>query len=734
MKRLTFSPLVLASVLILSLAIFPFSVSAQNGWNVALWGRLFETWDYAYDVEISGDYAFIASGETGLRILDVHDPTRIIEVGCFDSPGDARGVFVDGGYAYLADGLNGLCVLSIDTPETPDLVGQLNIPGVNVTDVAVYGQYVYISCAADSLRGVDVSDPTSPELVWTSAAIGSGREIELSGNIMLFNSTGGLILYDLIDPGNPEKKSSVDSTEVEGAAVRDGYLFAHYDSELHVFDVSDISSPQQVGTLQTNVDALSMAVGDTLLFLTASDHDGEFLIVSVSYPSAPAILGRYTTPGTPQDVEAVGYNAFIADGEGGLRIVDFYDPVNFEEIGSYRMTEVKSVASWQNQAYMVMLDNLLQVSISDGSPEITGIASFPDTLYDVAVNAEHICAVNGRRYVDKEQVVFECGLHVLDPQTMDKLGLYAETERTFWPAPRVEVSGDHAFLAPNFWPPDLEVRVLDMSTPDSPIIAGGFTPNEDDILADMDCENNYLYSVYPDSAVLIHDVSDPTNVFQVGEIYLEETTELIAVEGDLAFVGYGGGKVAILDVSNPSSPAQIGEFWAGGSLSAIDAHGQYLFLISNTYGLQIIDVSTPQSPEEAGYFMESLDAKMIAIAGEQVFVVGPNGVTVLQLTGDLSTVDDGEIALPATYSISAVYPNPFNPSLNVEVNLPRSSDLHVAVYNLVGRKVAELANGFYRPGRHRLLFDGSHRASGVYFIRAEVPGRWSATKKVTLLR
>lgn len=90
--------------------------------------------------------------------------------------------------------------------------------------------------------------------------------------------------------------------------------------------------------------------------------------------------------------------------------------------------------------------------------------------------------------------------------------------------------------------------------------------------------------------------------------------------------------------------------------------------------------------------------------------------------------------IPTEYSIAGTYPNPFNPVMTAVVGLPERGNLTVRVYNLMGRQVAELADGKHREGYHRLQFDASRLSSGVYFIHATVPGKFSQMRKVVLMK
>jgi hypothetical protein len=81
----------------------------------------------------------------------------------------------------------------------------------------------------------------------------------------------------------------------------------------------------------------------------------------------------------------------------------------------------------------------------------------------------------------------------------------------------------------------------------------------------------------------------------------------------------------------------------------------------------------------------------------------------------------------------ANYPNPFNPATTVAYELQNSVQVRLVVYDLLGRQVAVLANEFQRPGRHQYLFDGSHLANGMYFLRLYAAGH-TQTHSMILLK
>ncbi len=73
----------------------------------------YDTPGYAWGVYVSGSYAYVADLDAGLRIINVSNPSSPYEVGYYDTPGYAWGVYVSGSYAYVADSDAGLRIIKI---------------------------------------------------------------------------------------------------------------------------------------------------------------------------------------------------------------------------------------------------------------------------------------------------------------------------------------------------------------------------------------------------------------------------------------------------------------------------------------------------------------------------------------------------------------------------------------------------------------------------------------------
>ncbi len=94
--------------------------------------------------------------------------------------------------------------------------------------------------------------------------------------------------------------------------------------------------------------------------------------------------------------------------------------------------------------------------------------------------------------------------------------------------------------------------------------------------------------------------------------------------------------------------------------------------------------------------------------------------------------------VPEHFLLKQNYPNPFNPSTNFRFELPKESNVKIAVYDLLGNEIAVLLNTYLSGGVYIIGWDGKAQngtfmASGLYFCRIE-SNDWTATKKMVLVK
>ena len=94
--------------------------------------------------------------------------------------------------------------------------------------------------------------------------------------------------------------------------------------------------------------------------------------------------------------------------------------------------------------------------------------------------------------------------------------------------------------------------------------------------------------------------------------------------------------------------------------------------------------------------------------------------------------------MPGGFQLHQNYPNPFNPVTNINLELSKTTNVSLEVYNLLGQRVRMLYSGTHAAGLHQFEWDATNDASnkvasGVYFYRLSA-GEKGQTRKMVLLR
>ncbi len=95
--------------------------------------------------------------------------------------------------------------------------------------------------------------------------------------------------------------------------------------------------------------------------------------------------------------------------------------------------------------------------------------------------------------------------------------------------------------------------------------------------------------------------------------------------------------------------------------------------------------------------------------------------------------DPGNVEVPMVYRLDQNYPNPFNPSTTINFSLMQPGKTTLKIYNILGKEVATLVNGYMQAGAHRVVFNARSLATGVYFYKIS-SGKFTAVKKMLLVK
>ena len=127
-------------------------------------------------------------------------------------------------------------------------------------------------------------------------------------------------------------------------------------------------------------------------------------------------------------------------------------------------------------------------------------------------------------------------------------------------------------------------------------------------------------------------------------------------------------------------------------------------------------------------FFEEVD--FIGAFGDDLWIEGWTAVAEVEVVTGVEQVSQ---EVPETITLGQNYPNPFNPTTTIEYQLEKAQNVRLAVYDVLGRQVALLADGVQPAGTFHADFDASNLASGMYLYKLETESS-TLTRMMTLLK
>jgi hypothetical protein len=280
--------------------------------------------DWGYEIYVKDNYAYVASGNAGLQLVDISVPENPRVIGQCDTPGVAQAVFVQGSYAYVADfGYGGgLQVIDISVPTNPTLKGTCNVP-VQAKGVFVQGNFAYVADYDAGLRVIDVSVPTSPTLKGTCDTPWGASAVYVQGNYAYVADSGaGLEVIDISNPESPTRILNDVGGMGMGVFVKDNYAYvADWYAGLQVIDISVPTSPTLTGTCGTPGGSHGVFVYGSYAYV--ADSDAGLQVIDISNPVTPKIAYTCDTPGEAYRSVRVGDYIYEADWWGGFNVIAF---------------------------------------------------------------------------------------------------------------------------------------------------------------------------------------------------------------------------------------------------------------------------------------------------------------------------------------------------------------------------------------------------------------------------
>ena len=260
-----------------------------------------------------------------------------------------------------------------------------------------------------------------------------------------------------------------------------------------------------------------------------------------------------------------------------------------------------------------------------------------------------------------------------------------------------------------------------------------FDPDEHN-LADFLSQNTPLDAAYSAKGTRIQFVYGIGNQENISGPYVSD--EVILVPGEPATIQRGDGPV---ELSTPweaftdplvgfgDPPVSFGDPVDGSVVDFADplAGLNAIWGTGGTY----TDVDDPDEYAIVLFSMTAMpDANVNNLSIQHKYHVAP-----FRIGSDGSPAAKRESTVPDRVTLEAAYPNPFNPQTTIRYALPEAADVRLAVYDLMGREMAVLAEGVQPAGTHQATFDAAGLPSGVYLYRLQA-GTHTETHRMTLLK
>ena len=501
---------------------------------------------------------YVSAGD--LIVYDVSNPnipveiSRLIQDSTALQPFSAIYSAIEGDILYTVGGIS-FHAINISNPTNPVLRGSISFDPVitgglslGLNGIAVKDSILYITGTQRDVRAIkyDIATNTFTYLADSGWSSSSGRNPFVVGNQLFFSSSrGGLARVELPITG-PIIDNTVDFPSYSAlVATQDnvGYVTRYVNTNYNL-DVVDITNPIDLPVLASfSIPSFTVSVAATEQTAVVLTRYADTHLYDVSNIYAPVDVATLKFPTSFTRIHVDNNIAYSVAPTYGLILLDISDKTQPRKISELTSIGPQDVAINNNLAYIVGDQNLYVTDLSDNfSPTIVNTialippASAPTSLaYRIASNGKILLTAIG-----SEIDVFSIS-NPTQPTHLTRIS----TE----PGVRgLQLVGNTAVIAAGN-----NLTLMDMSIPTSPKVLG---TQYVFIIYNAILRGNLVYASAAREGMYIYDVSNPSNIKQLGFVNTIGTLNAIAVDGNFAFTADGYTGVQIWDISNPTNPVR----------------------------------------------------------------------------------------------------------------------------------------------------------------------------------
>ena len=584
----------------------------------------------AVAIAVTEKHAFLAEHAGVLSIYEISDLSRPQRVGGFHA--NARGMALSGQHLYLCG--SRLEVVDVSQPLAPRRVGSVTLSN-GAEAITIVGKYAYLAAVRGGPRDrgrmqiVNIETPDRPKPTGHYDTDGEIRSIAIMGNYAL---VAEMPAWDAAKGGN----------------VGGGLL---------VLDVSDPASPRRVAGVAGIGSSKGVAVNGNVAYLAESPRwsnntsvGGGLRVIDFSDPLNPKPIGGYVVPiqGSVDSVASVGVSAgrlFLTNPSGDwpprsrLQVFDVGDPKNPQPVGSHFVNgDIGAVAVREEYGFLTRRETDENTGNQSDRLEVLDIRTLGSVellgrMQTAPWEAGRVVVGAGYAYV------LESRPSVVDPPQAAESRLEIldvrdpsnpRTARVMEGSfSQLALAGSSLFLAK-----EKRIERFDVSSPANPRLTGVYTGGSE--VKSIAVSQEYAV-VGTEDETLVLDLRAPDNLPVTGSLPIRTTGGGIEIAGGLVYVAgwleEDGARVYIVDISNPAGPKRLGSYLPPHGPTTVRLVANHLFVrvwvpLLKSY-LIVLDVSDPTAPTEVANYS---NISFTEVNGGLLYMVHSDGLDLYDIS------------------------------------------------------------------------------------------------------
>ena len=452
--------------------------------------------------------------------------------------------------------------------------------------------------------------------------------------------------------GSYEPGSSVTDVEVSGHLA----FACSSSSGVLILDVSNPSSPTLVGRYDPQ-GVSDFCTSGSFVYVVHADH---LEIFDADNPSSPGFLGTCHGLDSAWGVALSGNSVCVAEG-GGIAVIDVSSPTQPVLVGSYHPLEYIGPESC-----FAVYERLVYVGYMSAF-EVGGVVR----IIDIITPSQPVLAASYYQpfwakdifVADRTAYLTDwAGMSIIDVSNPEIPLVRSLAHRGHW------INGHNVYVAERVaymtcgWQDATPcgLKIMDMSDPSSPALLTFYADPDGAYYGSLFVSGSHAFiskaSPFSDELLAV-DVSDPSSPTALCSYPLSGWCQDMVAHDRFVYLAVEPAGLLIFDVSAPSSPTLQGQWTAGpttASANAVQVRGSLACLTWGTWddnmgGLYLLDIADASSPVLVGSFETLGSAMDISLSGDLAYVtthIGPMG------RGNLHVID---IRSPAKPRLQATY-------------------------------------------------------------------------------